>query len=337
MARIWMSGFEGGSLGVLTTVAGNTAVVSTYARTGTYSLYIPTIAANSHGQKNLGAGYNELYMRFGLRHNGTSIGAGGMIRLYDSGGTVQISLCVAADGTLSVIRGTLTGGTVIVSGGVLPADEWHCVEWYAKIADSGGRSIVKLDGTIVQDFTGDTRNAGVADIQTIQFGANSTVQGVNFWADDVAINSTSGAVNNSYPGQGGIYGIVPSAAGNYTQLTPSAGDNYACVDEAPPNDATDYVGSATTDKKDSYAMGNVTPTGGTVLAVNVLLRARLSEAGTGAIARLLRIASTDYQGSDRNIDVSWTSYGEILETSPATAVAWTIAEVNGLEAGVVVR
>lgn len=35
--------------------------------------------------------------------------------------------------------------------------------------------------------------------------------------------------------------LRPNAAGDETNLTPSAGDNYACVDEAVADDATTYV------------------------------------------------------------------------------------------------
>jgi hypothetical protein len=86
-------------------------------------------------------------------------------------------------------------------------------------------------------------------------------------------------------------------------------------------------------------MTDLTPTTGTIDAINVIMRAKLDAAGTGNIARLIRSNGTDSQGSDVGLDVSAKTITEIIETDPGAApgTAWTIARVNALEAGAVVR
>jgi hypothetical protein len=159
------------------------------------------------------------------------------------------------------------------------------------------------------------------------------------YLDDIAINDTAGAVNNSWIGRGGIYGIVPEGVGAYTDLHAQGHANaWDCISEVPPDDA-DYVYDDTVDQKSTYAMTALVPTTGTIDCINVIMRAKLDAAGTGNIARLIRSNGTDSQGADVGLDTSAKTIQEIIETDPGEVpgTAWTIAAVNALQAGAVVR
>jgi len=148
----------------------------------------------------------------------------------------------------------------------------------------------------------------------------------------------AGAVNNSWIGRGGIYVSVSEAAGTYTDLHASAGNAWDCINEVPPSDA-DYVSDDTIDQKSTYGMTAITPATGTIACINVIMRALQSAAGAASIARLIRSNGVDSQGSDVGLDVSAKTIQENIETDPGEApgTAWTIAAVNALEAGAVVR
>ena len=101
----------------------------------------------------------------------------------------------------------------------------------------------------------------------------------------------------------------------------------------PPNDDTDYVQSDTVGHQDSYEMGDIPISGGTVQAVQWLARAKLDASGYGDFQRLLRQGGVDYNGAkDLHPDVSYKYFQEILEKAPDDT-EWTEAKVNALEAG----
>ena len=63
----------------------------------------------------------------------------------------------------------------------------------AAIADSGGLVQVRLDGTQVLSFTGDTRNAGTAEIATVRFSNHYAATGTRhaLRLDDVYLCDTA--------------------------------------------------------------------------------------------------------------------------------------------------
>jgi len=227
-------------------------------------------------------------------------------------------------------------------GGALVVGSYVRVEVRLTIDNAAGILQVYVNGALVINFVGDTQNGGNATIRTIHFGAyagalsNSTGA---YQHDDMVINDTAGAVNNAWPGNTAIYGIVPTGAGNYAQLTRGGADsgaNWSQVDEVPPTDATDYVYDTVVNNKDSYAMSNL-GVSGNVQAITWWARAQQDIAGVANIARLLRIGGVDYQGADLALAVGWAYYSTVLEYSPATGTPFSDTEIDALEAGVVVR
>jgi hypothetical protein len=210
-------------------------------------------------------------------------------------------------------------------------DTWYVLEFHLKIDDVDGEIDTKIDGAIDIDFDGDTQHTGNAGIVQVQF-SNAASSLPTIYIDDIAINDTTGGVNDSWIGRGGIYGLVPSGAGTHTDFTPSAGVNYAAVDEVPPDDDTTYVESSTAAHVDTYAITNLIPTSGAISAVQWVARAKLAEAGAGNFQRVLRHDGTDYNGGDLAVDTSYAYFTEIFDQAP-DSTDWDITKVNALEAG----
>lgn len=339
MARIFMTGFEAGHVGVFD--SGTAVIATTKARTGSYAGYV----GETYFQQGI-MPRSELYIRLGLYMTGGSTRAGtvnwGFLQALDSGGNAHLTFAVdKISQMLQVVRGT-SGGTLLGSGSVVAANTWYCYEVRVVIDDVYGVVQVKRDGTLDIDLVGteeaplDTRNAGNGDIGTIRFGSQDKTNGLLGYLDDIAINDTSGTINNSWPGRGGIHALVPNGAGTLTQLTPSAGSNYECVDESPPDDDTSYVESAVLDTSDLYATAGVTPTDGTVSAVQWLARAKLTDSGEGNLRRLVRHDGVNYAGDDQELDTSYRYVSEIMEEAP-DETEWTLSKVNALEIGQQVR
>ena len=339
MARIWMSGLEAGHVHIFDSYSGIT-ISAAQARTGSRSLYLSVV--DQYARAALPAAITEVFIRFGLR---TSYSLGGTIlSLQDSAGLAQLYLALnRSTHKLEVRRGDYND-PLLGSGGEIHQDRWHCIEVRLLVDNAAGVLQVKVDGTQVIDFgPGDTQASVNADVQAFSFG--DSIHGGDAatlaYIDDIAFNDTYDAVNDSWIGRGGIPAIFPIGAGASTDLDlfPNGGEaNWEDVDEVPPDDDTSYVFDDLIDDHDSYEMDDLIATG-TVAAVQWLARARSDFVGAPEIARILRVGGVDYQGAaDIAIDAAYDYYPEILDEDPnAGPGAWTVAAINGMEAGVKIR
>ena len=340
MARIWMSGLEAGHIDIFD--SSNAATISAaQARTGTYSFLIGTLGSVNAA---FPAPETEIFGRIGIRSTyGAVIGGfgNGLLRLYDNAGGSQIVILLSYyTNTIFVRRGAING-TVIGVGGILHQNRWQCMEFRLLVDNAAGVFQLKVDGTLVIDFAGDTQNTANADVLGFRIGWTEAVGPASAgYYDDIAFNNVGGGVNDSWIGRGGIPAIFPEGVGNSTDLGlfPNGGEaNWEDVDEKPPDDDTTYVFDDVIDEHDSYETGDL-PVTGTIAAVQWLARARSDLVGAPEIARILRIGGVDYQGADVGIDVAYDYRKEIFDEDPdAGPGAWTVAAINGMEIGVKVR
>jgi len=217
----------------------------------------------------------------------------------------------------------------------LPAARWTCIEVYAKIDNASGQITVKVDGDEWLSYSGDTQATENANAGIVRFGCSctSTSSMADAYYDDIAVNDTTGARNNSWIGRGGILGLFPSGAGAHTDWDPNTGTNHEAVDEKPHDSDTTYVSTTTADEVDTYAMADLANSDYVVSAVQWLAAARLDEAGSAAIKPVLRQGGTDYAGDSIGLDVTYALKKKIYDTAP-NGDAWTYANVNAIEAGV---
>jgi hypothetical protein len=240
---------------------------------------------------------------------------------------------VSSLGAITVLAYRGTTQITSSAGGVLSPNTVYLIEVYFKLGDTDGRWVVKADGVTILDFTGDTNPGLDADFDTIYFGGKTISTFYYGYIDDVRID------NANWIGDTVVLGIAPTGAGATTQWDPSAGANFACVDEVPPSDA-DYVSTNVNDEIDTYALGDlpVSPPIQSVKCVQVNARARKEGASTPQkIALVVRAGGTDYPSGDKVLTTSFKGHANLWEQNPNTAAAWTESGVNGIEAGVKAR
>lgn len=252
----------------------------------------------------------------------------------DSGATTHLTVRTNGVAGIEVRLGTELG-TVIASSAanVLPPGVWSYLEVWATIADAGGRVIVRVNGVTVVDFTGDTKNGGTATtIDSVILGTTNTTASFDDW---YICNSLGAAPYNTFLGDVTVHSLVPNGNGASSALVGSDGnsiDNYLLVDEQP-IDPIDYNGSAVIGAKDTYALTDLPANVASVLAVQNSWYALKSDSGAGSARSVVRSGAVDYAGPTVALPTSVGFQQDLRTVDPATAAAWTVANVNALQAG----
>lgn len=256
---------------------------------------------------------------------------GDFMAIETSGGTELIALrSIKATGDLNLI---IAGSSQDTTSGLgIVVDNWYHIVIDVKVDSSSGWAYVYKDGnsTPIMSFAGNTGNS---DIGRIRIGDPIT-QGtatIGTFFDDIYIDDTTGE-GAAQVGPILRFGwTYPNGAGNYTQWTPSAGNNYECVDERPPSGA-DYVIEDAVDQLDSYAMTTIAlGAGQDPQAVIPIVLAQRYGAGQ-QIAVGTRYSATDVIGSDQDVQFGGWRFNWERQTAKPGGGAWDQAAIDGFEA-----
>ena len=244
------------------------------------------------------------------------------------GGTEHARLTVLTTGAVRVGR----AGTTLATSGTTPitATTYHFVEFAWNIHDTTGSYEVRVNGATVIPATSsaDTQNAGTGIWNGLIFWNSAGSTGYSSDIDDVYV-----ADDNTFRGDHRIVCLLPSTGnGMHTAWTPSTGtDHGALVDEASPN-TSDYVTSSSAGAVDSYNFPAV-GVAGTVAGVQMSLYCKAEVAGVRLLKPQRVIGGVSYDGTGALLPADWTYLTEFYPTSPATATAWTVAEIDAAEFG----
>lgn len=338
MTRLFTDGAEMGDLMSipLTSISFATVLTadSTTKRSGSYAYKL--ISNNSTNQSLVliytHNAINEVYFRFGLNTSNTDVPFTVFIATDNTTPIVQLSLGAK-------ILNAYVNGSLVASGTLeLANNTWYLVEVHFKMADSG---IIqsKINGVLDINYSGDTTPGAETTFNRTCFGfLNASFRYTNTFVDDIAINDTSGATDNSWCGDGRVIALTPNANGDSSQFVGSdtnSTDNYLLVDEVPSDGDTSYVESATVGEKDLYNLTACGLTSVNIARVWIESRAKDTTTGDGTIKLLAKTESTEYESA--NIDLS-TSYaaqkGTDYTVNPNTSAAWTTTQLDALQVGI---
>jgi hypothetical protein len=199
------------------------------------------------------------------------------------------------------------------------------VQFYAKIHDTLGRYILKVDDITVLDWSGDTIYSAYYDrITSMTVGPSHLGK---FKIDDIILDTAE------FPGDTTILGLGAIGAGTSTEWTPSGGDNYDNVNDEPYNDAT-FNWTNSVDQVDTFETENLS---GAILEVKaVQLSARVVKEGLATpqnLSFIVNIGGTEYESQDYAIPTLKGPLYHCFDVSPATSADWTENEVNTAEFG----
>lgn len=324
MVAIMREGFEFGTNDLLNTGS----IGTTHVRSGTYALQGTDAAAWMYHLSDALTQQTEFYFRaaFYIASGGLGTVMQPIINFLSLGGATS-SRITYQNGTWDLDRGT----TTMASGSkVIVEETWYLLEFYGKYANSGGVYTLRIDGSEVATYSGDTYGGSYPG--RIGFGtfANDT----NTWWDDVGVNDVTGANDVSWLGDGKIILIKPNGAGASTDLTPSAGSNYQCVDDLPYDSDTTYVESDVNLEDDLYnleacGLGSVD-----ILQVQAIAMARKVGASTLDCQTGVYAGSTEDWSASISPTTNYTyCKGDIHRVNPDDSAAWAVADIDALQAG----
>ena len=306
---------------VFTAVSANVARSNTYARTGTWSFNFPAV----HDAHLSVVAAATKYVGFGAYF--LSDNANGN-RVFFRESTTE-HLCIVFNtvaGTIEARRGNETG-TLLGSGGTISTNTWYYIGIKGTIDNSAGVVEVWLDGVKVIDLSSqDTQNGGTATVNNIWWEQGNA----NVYIDDIKIR------DDAVPSVGGLYVKVPSADGGTNGWTPSAGDEYQCVDEAPPT-FDDYISTdvATTNTLSNFAHAGMSAAAyDSIDCVAVVAYAQLDAAGAGNVRMVLNSNGTESDGTSTVLSTSPKYISHFVTADPDTSAAWAKSGVDAALFGV---
>lgn len=326
MALLFMDGFDTADYATKWIYPGGNLASSTTTRFGTgRSIAFGGASTSGTLQKSFTA-VSQIFA--GIAVSSTSYGNGHFLRLFgDSGATQHLGLQFVNATTLGLFRGSTQIATATVPN--MAGGAWLYVEIMGTLSDTVGTCKVRVDGTEVINFSGDTKNAGT----------NSTIDAVilGSWTghtvDDFYIcDSSGGAPYNTFLGDVRVVTLSPTAAGSSTQLTPDTGSNYARVNEIPYS-ASNYVSGSTPGLRDTYTIGDLPAGVATVHAVQHNIIAKRTSTGAIAVKPAIKSGASVYYGTTTSMTTSDVTISDLRITDPNTAAAWTVSGVNALESG----
>lgn len=256
-----------------------------------------------------------------------------------SGSTHQVYLARALDGSLIVYRDDAGGALLGASApDIIRMGSYYFIEFKATIHASAGVVEVRVNGATVILLTGVntiSNQSGGIPLSGIGFFTGASYIGL---VDDLYIvDDGGGAPWNTFLGDCRVEYLRPDGAGatQAWDLIGAASHWQAVDDNASPDDDASYIHTATVGLTDTETYK---PTGlptGSIYGLQANLYARKTDSGPRSIAPVLRHAGVDYVGGNQQPSFGNYQYlNQIYMLNPGTGVAWTIADVNALEAGV---
>lgn len=269
-------------------------------------------------------------------------------RLWEGTFGPCFSIGLNSTGKLVVMRAvdtTQNGRPAVAIGTVTLNDgSWHRVELEVVFNSSTGTCKCWVDGSLDINTTGLNTDATATGRKTTELGTigiglgknNATTDWTEF--DDVIVWDDSGSdFTGAFSGADvRIDTILPNAAGDSAQFTPSSGTNVAAVDDplsAAADDDSTYVESSTSGHIDLFNYQNYVTYPNTVYGVKVSTRARITTNGRGKLRAKAKVSTTTANGSTQQVwSTSYKYFHQVFGKQPSGS-SWDRTSLGAAQFG----
>lgn len=263
-----------------------------------------------------------------------------LFSVASAGGTSQCTVAINRTGTLTILRGSVSG-TSIYDGGVgVNFNTWFYIECKFVIGTAtSGSCEIRINGSPVSyvNLTGvNTQAAADSSIGSILVGPNRNAS-ARISYDDLYVCDTSGSTQNTFLGDIRIDTVFPAGDGTYTQGVPSTGtSHYQLIDEAPPS-TTDYVTLTGVGTKDSYSVQSLPSLSSQVIHGIQVNSHAAKDSGTTTAAAFVKSGSTELESTAFAVPAAAGYNSAVFVTDPNTSSSWTQSSFNAAEIGLLIK
>lgn len=337
MSLVWFDGFESYSNDAPATknYRLSSTIGTLYGLDGRFSdsksMSIGPSVTSATARRYLDAPVSAIAVGVSMRQNGGLVQPSAAqfngISFAESNLTSANYLCVGvlANGSIQVWRGNSFGTNVLgtTDADIISSDVWHHIGVEVTRSASTGTVNVYVDGVQQLALTGVNTGSTNWDLVNLcKYNAECLV-------DDLYIVDAA-----TWLGEARVSPLAVTADTAQADFTPSTGsDNYACVDDIPPN-LTDYVSSSTVGNKDLYEIADLSYTPVNILGVKITSYASKDDITTRTARNIIKSGATSANGATNALSNTPRFVEDIWETDPNTGVAWIKSGVDALEIGV---
>jgi hypothetical protein len=252
-----------------------------------------------------------------------------IFRLVTDTSQWSVGLKIDIDGCMELVDAD--ENTLAIATHVLRQRAWNRIELKVYCHASSGTAEVRVDGVTVINETGiDTAGTsnGTSHTRAYMYAFTGGTSGAPRY-DNLVICDTTGNTCNDFLGPVNVKNFY-ATSDDVAEWSPSSGgDNYAMVDENPPDDSTTYVSETATNNVATFDTGNLDSTADTVLGVRLTTDAALSAAGSESYKQVVKSGGTEYTGNVHALtSTSWVYMTAYWDEDPDTAAAWTVNGAN---------
>lgn len=268
----------------------------------------------------------------GYAHKFSTVSTTTIFSALDSSGNNVWSVGQTSAGEVTFIAaGTTTSATA-----PLVANQFAYIEVkFQYLAATTATVTVRVNGTVV--ITGSISfGQNLSTITTFQrISSGSTPRGMDFYCLD-----STGSVNNDFLGDCRVEHLVPTAEGANTAWTLGAGASKTAAVTAPTDADTSYIRTEVAGDRQTFTLTDPVITTGTVMGLQVVSRAHGELNGSEKVGGTVRTGGSSYDSTDYSlataVAATYLPCVGTFETNPGTSSAWTVSEIQALEAGPVV-
>ena len=230
---------------------------------------------------------------------------------------------VIGDGSIQLfgdfaLRGTSAPGVIVI-------DTWHHIEVQGDL-NAAGQGIVTVDGLEVLNVSADFVDATTDFCSPVFYGD----LGVNSFDDIVYQNDVSALP--TLLGEHKIHTLLPNAdtaQADWTGAFTDIDDPFGASD----GDTT-VISTETLNNKSEFALENLSESPTTIYAVQSVIEARKTDAGTKGVTHHIDSNGTEETGTEFAAAETYGIHQQLHPLNPDGAVAWTETTVNALLVGV---
>jgi hypothetical protein len=278
---------------------------------------------------------DQIYFQIRLKSDSESVPAAGrcLFQVVD-GATVQVSIVLNSDWTISAWRGATVAGLLGSPSTFTVPTGWnsqvHTLRGRIRIHPTLGEVELRWnsdDVTPILNLTGqNTRNSATAQATGCNFLGTAT-GGLDIRWSDTAVWSSAGS--DGYTGWKNplVFPYVASLADVTVAWTPSTGTNHAALVDDATLATTDYNSSVTVGQEDILTLNDIAAPIGVIHSVIPMAVAATPDAGANTLAVGLDISGTQNYSAGKAMTGTAKMYQDNQSAKPGGG-SWALSDFN---------